>query len=559
MGPKKTGSMTIDPKGVKMWSRPKTETEDGVDKKWGWKRDPQWKLGSCVWALHGVWDIESGSLLRPDYFKSASGRDVVFIEDYWRPHWQAFSKRIRAAHPESIMFIQPPVFALPPTIDATELRGRCAYSAHYYDGLTLVSRHWNWFNADALGILRGKYKTILQAVKIGERMIRNSIQQQLGVLKSDANIIGEYPTIIGEIGTPFDMDAKRSYGWTDDGKYRGDYSNQQKALDASMNAADGPNALSYTIWTYCPDNSHMWGDGWNMEDLSLWSADDLKRRNDRLMKPSAMSTTSLFKNNTSMRMQSPSAATSSISLPTLRNFRGGEAIQKSSITSLEGWENPYEFLTDGARAVKAFSRPWPTAVVGVPKDIQFDIAKTEFKLVVTVSSDDIPQGQRSRRTRSSASSIASSSSSTSLDLEDGYAESPTEVYVPLVHYAHEAVIGGQSAMEDNTPIKGGRSQVFPPPSGSSTTLIAVPSSSDDPCPLDIKVTVSAGKWEVSGQVLKWWYPVPEKGEPPVEYSLSISRVGGAIKTVEEQEIEARKGCLERLCENVCEGSTCCIM
>jgi hypothetical protein len=97
------------------------------------------------------------------------------------------------------------------------------------------------------------------------------------VLKSDAKIIGDFPTIIGEIGTPFDMDGKRSYGFTDGGKYKGDYSRQQKALDASMNANDGPNALNWTIWTYCPDSSHMWGDGWNMEDLSLWSQDDAKK------------------------------------------------------------------------------------------------------------------------------------------------------------------------------------------------------------------------------------------------------------------------------------------
>ncbi|KAJ2927122.1 hypothetical protein H1R20_g10030, partial [Candolleomyces eurysporus] len=73
-----------------------------------------------------------------------------------------------------------------------------------------------------------------------------------------------------------DMDGKKAYGWTDGAKHKGDYSQQQKALDANLNACHGENALNYTIWTFCPDDhSHEWGDGWNMEDLSLWSPSDV--------------------------------------------------------------------------------------------------------------------------------------------------------------------------------------------------------------------------------------------------------------------------------------------
>ena len=74
-------------------------------------------------------------------------------------------------------------------LDEEDIRGRCAYSPHYYDGLTLVTRHWNWFNADALGLIRGKYWSVLQAIKIGESMIRQSLQEQLGMLKRDAETI----------------------------------------------------------------------------------------------------------------------------------------------------------------------------------------------------------------------------------------------------------------------------------------------------------------------------------------------------------------------------------
>jgi hypothetical protein len=48
----------------------------------------------------------------------------------------------------------------------------------------------------------------------------------------------------------------------------------------SIDAPDGPNALSYTLWAYDPLNTHEHGDGWNGEDLSLFSYADLEGDDD---------------------------------------------------------------------------------------------------------------------------------------------------------------------------------------------------------------------------------------------------------------------------------------
>ncbi len=80
----------------------------------------------------------------------------------------------------------------------------------------------------------------LQAVKIGESAIRKSLHEQLGYLRDDVSALGsgDYPRSLARSGRPFDMDSKRSYGWTDGGKHKGDYSAQEKALDASIAACD---------------------------------------------------------------------------------------------------------------------------------------------------------------------------------------------------------------------------------------------------------------------------------------------------------------------------------
>lgn len=551
MGPGRDGTVTIDPKGRAIWADPSTE-QDGVHPTWGWKRGPEWKLGMCIWAQHGVWDIETGYIIHPDYFRFAPEDNIEFIKDLWLPFWQAYSKRIRQAHPEAIMFIQPPVFALPPVITEEDLRGRCCYSAHYYDGLTLITRHWNWFNADALGVIRGKYKSVLQAVKVGEGAIRKSLQEQLGMLKQDALIISDevprYPTIIGEIGTPFDMDEKRSYGWTDNGRYLGDYSNQQKALDASLNAADGQNVLNWTLWTYCPDSTHTWGDGWNMEDLSLWSADDLRPRAKEVSSfgMGDDSSAGLLQSKSGVSFASAVPDRSELSLSTLPVGNGisGDEPQKVDFSA---WEGPYDFLTDGARAYRAFCRPWPTAVIGLPTDIQFNISKAEFKLTILVRPED------ALKPREDDGSV----SLADLDKEE---ELATEIYIPLVHYAHDKY---SARFQDNGTgnRKTSREMMGDTPGGSrnvSTINLSmllprhtlpgvVPSDV-----LDILVQVSGGRWEVEGQTLKWWYPVPKEGEGEKTYTIEIRRRGGIIKGMTEEGIRG-------WCDFLCPGEGCNIM
>ena len=46
--------------------------------------------------------------------------------------------------------------------------------------------------------------------------------------------------------------------------------NCEAALRNSVVAMEA-NALSYTLWCYAHDHTEAWGDGWNREDLSIYS------------------------------------------------------------------------------------------------------------------------------------------------------------------------------------------------------------------------------------------------------------------------------------------------
>ncbi len=499
LGPSRKGDVVIDPKGAKAWLDADTE-KDGS--KWGWKRGAQWKLGTCVWALHGVWDVTTGTLNKPHYFTRNPGTDKVvdFVPHYWRTHWMDYAKLIRKHHPEAILFIQPPVFHKPPPLPEELLSGRACLSPHFYDGLTLLTKHWNWFNADAVGLLRGQYSTVIQAVRVGESAIRKSIQHQLGILKADTQeVLGEYPTLIGEIGIPYDMDGRKAYGFHEGGGGTGDYSAQQKALDASLNGADGTNLLSWTLWTYVPDNNHQWGDLWNGEDLSIFSEHDCQAVREGLSIPGFGG---LFIDGQHHPQSNASSTTSSSASLDKQPHPLLQLVSPQAVE--EAHSIPPELIYDGARAPAAFCRPYPIATVGIPSRLDWDVKSSTFKMTVRVSPDD-----------SSDENIM------------------TEIYIPFVHFASD------SSPESSGPQHG---------------------KADSQMKADVEVKVSHGKTSVKGQTLRWWYDVPKGAEiakegrgqvmdqygiPTLEreYTIEIKRKGGALPRTQV----SKKSWLSSLC------------
>ena len=217
----------------------------------------------------------------------------------------------------------------------------------------------------------------------------------------------------------------------------------------------------------------------NNEDLSIFSEDDLKK-------------TELYVDSTSKRDSTTSVpssertnAQSTASVTTLVSNANG--FTPKGINSGEGVTSG--LLINGSRAVGAVVRPYPTATVGTPSRIDFDIASTSFKYTVKVAATDkVPNGVK------------------------------TEIYLPFVHYAASldpymvSTTSSPSASKVSLNSKSGASK---------------DSSATAPLRLAIDVKASAGSYEVKGQTLFWTYPIPATGE--MTYTIEVKRQGGAIK------------------------------
>lgn len=251
LGPYKSGTTLVDPKGVSAWL-----PADYDDSHYGWKRDPAWKLGECLWAQYGVWDLKTDDLLMPDYFAKVPSTGEVITHDFYTnhhfmDHYRAYSAAIRSVFPKTIMFCQSSPFEVPPAIKGTpDDDPNMVFASHFYDGITLITKKWNRFwNVDVVGIMRGKYRTPAFAVKLGETAIRNCFRDQLSFLRAEGEErMGVRPCVFTEIGIPYDMDDQYAYK-------TGNYVSQTKAMDANHFALEGSGAAGFTLWTYVPSVS----------------------------------------------------------------------------------------------------------------------------------------------------------------------------------------------------------------------------------------------------------------------------------------------------------------
>ena len=212
---------------------------------------------SCPWKQAGVWTVEGGApgLLKSDHF---SRRNGSFTDDFLKPFTVKFINAMKEADENSFFFIEGPTNCTKEDSHFSWGSGdppNVINAFHWYDGFSLYTKSFRpWFNVDT-----DKRKILIGEKRIGT-YFRECLTKGLDITKQK---MGNIPALLGEFGLAFDINNRSGFK-------HGDYSLHEKALSMYYDALDA-NLLHSTIWNYSAGNTNKYGDGWNDEDLSIYS------------------------------------------------------------------------------------------------------------------------------------------------------------------------------------------------------------------------------------------------------------------------------------------------
>ncbi|PTU30535.1 glycoside hydrolase family 5 protein [Stenotrophobium rhamnosiphilum] len=210
----------------------------------------------------GAWrkDGDQAVVVNEDFFAMLDGRKINPEGDFLQPFFQKMAAAFREIRPDWFLFaeINPHVVGVGRTFPK-EMPTNSINTSHWYDVGLLWSKRIDTEQDDA-----AKTKT------------RNRYGLELAYMRSLADRInGGSPTLIGEFGIPYDLNDGESFSRWGKGERGADvWKPQAVALELTYDAMDML-LLSSTQWNYTASNRNdlRIGDGWNQEDLSVFSRD----------------------------------------------------------------------------------------------------------------------------------------------------------------------------------------------------------------------------------------------------------------------------------------------
>jgi hypothetical protein len=261
--PRTIPQLAFDP--AKMKVGVEGETQVNAD------RVPIWRKGvACPFEQAGAYRLTGNGheVLREDFFQTVRGRTIDADHDGMAPFFQRVAREVRQIDNDWLIFAElDPFKGFTGEGFPKGTPERTVNASHWYDIVTLVTKTFMYPTA----INPFTMKTLN-----GAEEIEASYAAALGRIKEASKTIpGGAPTLIGEFGIPYDLDGCAAYqAWAKGDHSAAPWEKHVIALDLMYNAMDR-HLLNATQWNYTASNRNdvACGDGWNQEDLSVFSRD----------------------------------------------------------------------------------------------------------------------------------------------------------------------------------------------------------------------------------------------------------------------------------------------
>lgn len=233
-----------------------------------------WLDGRCPFEQAGVYQVQDGAPLPVNEaaFQRWGDRAIDISEDAFGPYFHRVAQTVRRHLPRALLFAElDPLGALAGRRFPQQMPERWVNASHWYDLTLLLTRR---FDVDAhpdllgAGVARGTNEIHQRYVAQLARAMRFGQPEFDGV-----------PTLIGEFGIPYDLHEAKAYAqWANGIRARTMWRAHEQALSLMYDAMDQLQ-LSCTQWNYTASNRNdaRIGDGWNQEDLSIFSIDQTDR------------------------------------------------------------------------------------------------------------------------------------------------------------------------------------------------------------------------------------------------------------------------------------------
>jgi hypothetical protein len=235
-----TREIVVNEAGVRIW------VEDGAD----------------PFERAGAWRLDNGQATTADedFFRARAGKAFNAEQDFLQPFFHKVAQAIRSVRPDWLLFAEVSPYAVmqgrgfPKDMPAGSVN-----ASHWYD----VSLLWS-----------KRFDENLSEQRRAE--LRRLYQLQLAFIRSFGDRMnGGAPSLVGEFGVPYDLNDGRSFArWAAGERGPEVWKAQANALELMYEAMDAL-LLSSTQWNYTASNRNdlRVGDGWNQEDLSVFSQD----------------------------------------------------------------------------------------------------------------------------------------------------------------------------------------------------------------------------------------------------------------------------------------------